>query len=136
MLLLLAAGYALPARAACTAQVSNVALIGPNKTNLTVSPAAADAVVPRLVLQPLLENVFKHGVACHSGLTAVGLSVRKRGRRLAVTLWNDIERPAQPIASCRGLDLVRRRLTSAGGELAISGNGERRFIVRALMNDD
>jgi two-component system, LytTR family, sensor kinase len=45
---------------------------------LTVDPAVRDALVPNMILQPLVENAFKHGL---SGMTE-GASIDIRGARI------------------------------------------------------
>lgn len=44
------------------------------------------ARVPALLLQPLVENAVKHGVAAHSGNGAVRLSARREGGSLYITV--------------------------------------------------
>ncbi len=98
-----------------------------------MSAGCADAIVPRLVLQPLLENAFKHGVACNVGRTSIGLTVRKRRNLVAVTLWNEIETRPSWMRSGRGLSFVRRRIASAGGELTTELTTAGTFIVCASV---
>jgi signal transduction histidine kinase len=77
-----------------------------------------DLLVPPLLLQPLVENALKHGIAelIHGGVVDVG--ARCGGSRLRLWVGNPVDpasraRPGEGV----GLDNVRRRLEKAfGGE--------------------
>jgi two-component system, LytTR family, sensor kinase len=47
------------------------------------------ALVPRLVLQPLIENALRHGVAANAGAGKLELTARRSGDRLAITVADD-----------------------------------------------
>jgi two-component system LytT family sensor kinase len=49
-----------------------------------VDPAALDAEVPRLILQPIVENAIKHGVSPRSGPGLVRIAARVDGGRLCL----------------------------------------------------
>jgi hypothetical protein len=51
-----------------------------------VSPAARDVVVPRLVLQPLVENAIKHGLAGRSAKGLIKIIARVEDGRLEVAV--------------------------------------------------
>ncbi len=53
-----------------------------------VEPDAWDAAVPRMILQPLVENAFVHGIAHCSGEGAIRLQARIIGERMMLTLSN------------------------------------------------
>jgi hypothetical protein len=53
-----------------------------------VADDALDARVPALMLQPLLENAFKHGVERSTGPARLGVAARRVGERLEVTVRN------------------------------------------------
>jgi len=98
-----------------------------------VAPAAYRAIVPRLLLQPLLENAVKHGVARHGDRTAMGLSVKKRGRRLSFDLWNDAPGAEAAVTYGRGLAFVHRSVEAAGGEISIDTATTGRFAVHCSI---
>ena len=98
-----------------------------------VPSAAYNAIVPRLLLQPLLENAVKHGVARHREKTAVGLSVKRRGRRLSFDLWNDAPGATSTFSYGRGLAFVHRSVEAAGGEITIDTTIAGRFAVRCSI---
>lgn len=88
---------------------------------------------PRLVLQPLVENVFKHGVARSPRATCVGLSVRRSRQTLRLTIWNDAASVRTPAQLGRGLAFVIRRVRAAGGEVVIETPEACRFRVRCSI---
>lgn len=52
------------------------------RVNLSVDPAARDARVPNLLLQPLVENAFRHGFAGRIGEGHIDVTVRRTGDML------------------------------------------------------
>jgi len=51
-----------------------------------VDPDTLDAEVPRLILQPLVENAIKHGVAPRIGPGAISIATRRDGERLCLSV--------------------------------------------------
>ena len=95
-----------------------------------VDPDIEEAWVPHLVLQPLVENAVKHGLATANGHLAISVTAERRGADLAVEIRNSgqlkkhsRDRPAVGLANTsRRLELHypdRHRLTidQAGGEV-------------------
>jgi hypothetical protein len=56
---------------------------------LDVAPALGRALVPRLILQPLVENAIKHGIARRSQPGLVSLRAERTSEGLVVSLYND-----------------------------------------------
>jgi len=56
---------------------------------LDVAPALGRALVPRLILQPLVENAIKHGIARRSQPGVVSLRAERTSAGLVVSLYND-----------------------------------------------
>ena len=54
------------------------------QAEVTFEPRALDALVPSLMLQPLLENAMKHGVSAADGRCRLGLTVRTRNERVLI----------------------------------------------------
>ncbi len=55
----------------------------------TIDPATREAAVPSLVLQPLVENAIKHGVAARPGPVNIEILARRTGSRLALAVRDD-----------------------------------------------
>ena len=86
-----------------------------------ISPPAAAAMTPSLILQPLVENAVKHGVERSSGTTTITLGARIDDDRLRITIANDGR--GRHCASTElsaglglGLENVRARLALVYGE--------------------
>jgi signal transduction histidine kinase len=54
-----------------------------------VQPETLDRLVPNLILQPLVENAIKHGVAKKSGLGHIDISARREGDKLHMEVRDD-----------------------------------------------
>ncbi|MDP3817727.1 MAG: histidine kinase [Methylotenera sp.] len=52
--------------------------------------ALQDALVPSLILQPLIENAIKHGVGAATGQVEISLTASSKSDRLVLTVENDI----------------------------------------------
>lgn len=84
---------------------------------LDIEVAARRALVPVLLLQPLVENALKHGVGRIAAGGSVGVSARRVDGHLALTVWDDgagLDR-AVPDEST-GLGNTRERLRHAFGD--------------------
>ena len=80
---------------------------------------ALECLVPPLLLQPLVENAIKHGVAGR----IEGGTIRLSARRAAGRLLLEVENPVDDDAAARpgegvGLENVRRRLAATGAREA------------------
>jgi len=77
-----------------------------------------DVLVPPLLLQPLVENAVRHGIAtCLEGGT-VQVDVRRRGELAWLTVANPRDEDGGRRGTGFGLDIVRRRLHGAFGTQA------------------
>jgi len=54
-----------------------------------VQPETLDTMVPNLILQPLVENAIKHGVAKKSGPGHIDISARREGDKLRMEVRDD-----------------------------------------------
>src|SRR5512138_1887522 len=82
-----------------------------------IEPEAQNASVPTMILQPLLENAFKHGVE-HTSVPATILVAAKRvGDALEIRITNSGEVSPMPGAGV-GLRNCRARLSAHFGEAA------------------
>ena len=83
-----------------------------------VAPAALACRVPTLVLQPLLENAFRHGVDEHPGPAAIVVRAHVDGGRLRLSVEDDVGVLAGAPAFGVGLANLRDRLAARYGAAA------------------
>lgn len=86
---------------------------------IDVPPTLEDAMVPALILQPLVENAIKYGVSRSRRPVAVRISAEAIGNRLDLLVQDDAD-PAVPTAGTAGcgvgLGNVRARLSARFGD--------------------
>lgn len=104
------------------------------KVNLEVGESTKSIMVPTLMLQPLIENAFKHGISLMEGEAILDLCAKTKGDRLVVVLQNSIPKAGQQstIPSTKlGLNNLRNRmdqLFGTGYELSVQREADR-FMV-------
>lgn len=85
----------------------------------TLGADTADVPVPPLILQPLVENAVRHGIATRLDGGTIEIDAVRTGPRTVIVVAN----PRDPDGSRRGtglgLDIVRRRLDAAFGDAAV-----------------
>jgi LytS/YehU family sensor histidine kinase len=84
-----------------------------------IDPRAMNCALPPLLLQPLVENAIKHGVAGRVEGGLLTILAERRGDRLVVSLENPVDADGNGTAAAGeglGLDIVRRRLLVHGGD--------------------
>jgi len=88
--------------------------------DIALDPAVADVRVPALILQPLVENSVKHGVAHSSSLVTVSIRAQAVGDSLLLTVSDDAQgvAPAAGAGLGIGLQNVRERLVLHYGDKA------------------
>ncbi len=102
-----------------------------DRLRLRETPPAAlqDALVPGLILQPLIENAVKYGVARTTRPVTVEIMAQTRGDRLEVTVQDDavpdIADAPQTLGVGLGLENVRRRLAVLYGDAGVLTFGPR-----------
>ena len=86
-------------------------------TEVTLETTARHALVPNLLLQPLVENAIKHGIACRSAPGKITVSAKIQHRRLHLVIINDQPEDGGEPAAGTGLGLrqTRERLERAYG---------------------
>jgi two-component system, LytTR family, sensor kinase len=72
-----------------------------------IDEAALDALVPHLVLQPLVENAFRHGVAHERGVGRVEVAARRAGELLELRVRDNGPGPGAALAEGTGLANTR-----------------------------
>lgn len=90
------------------------------RPRIEIGPGVAGAAVPRFLLQPLVENAIRHGIARRSDAGVVHISARREREELVLTVRDDGPGlPAEPMAgSGVGLSNTRARLAGLYGERA------------------
>ncbi len=98
-----------------------------------------EAAVPYLLLQPIVENAIKFGVAQHSGLSRIEIRIRKEINNLNISVVND-NTSSRPVPEYDrlgvGLENVRTRLRilyGARSNLAIRQFPDCRFQVEVQL---
>ena len=84
-----------------------------------IEPGLEDALVPTLLLQPVVENAVRHGVAARAEGGRVVIAARRAGDRLELSVEDDgpgfdPDGPNTPDGHGFGLHSVRERLRAAG----------------------
>ena len=85
------------------------------RLTMKTGPDVLDSVVPYLMLQPLVENAIRHGIAPLSAPGRLDILVERAGARLLVDVQND-GRPPAHAGSGIGLANVRERLRHLYGD--------------------
>jgi LytS/YehU family sensor histidine kinase len=97
-------------------------------------PSAADTSVPALLLQPLLENAFRHGVERSTVPVRIDVSVRRAVNSLDVVIRNTGSRLAPDYCEGVGLRNCRERLRIIYGEAAALQVGSEDGVVAARVS--
>ncbi len=83
-----------------------------------VDPEARRALVPQLILQPLVENAVRHGISRSSSAGRIDLVARRHGEALRLEVSDDGPGLGEAAAPREGIGLsnVRGRLSALYGE--------------------
>jgi len=110
-----------------------------------VDPAVRNILVPRLLLQPLVENAVRHGVARRPKGGFILISARRAGTSLAIQIENELPEEASSVLLDRvsrpggvGLENVRLRLKEtygAASSMYASANARGNYEVSLLLPD-
>ena len=109
--------------------------------DIDVEPGALRAQVPNFILQPLVENAIKHGVAEVTGPASLSVSASTDGEALTLSVSNSSpgamvrRKSAAPERSRPGIGLsnIRQRLVSCYGDRAWLETGPVRGGYRAVI---
>jgi len=106
-----------------------------------VDPAALSCLLPPLLLQPLVENAVKHGIARRLESGTLRLEAERREGRLVVTLENPVDEDQEHRPGTgTGIGNVRRRLAALGdhdAHLAITpGPGVFRVVLMLPIREN
>src|SRR4051794_12390548 len=96
-------------------------------TSIETEPALLEARVPHLLLQPLVENAIRHGIAAHAAAGRIIVRTTRAGDRLVLRVLDDgAGIVLKPTSSARGSSV-------SGGGLGISNT---RLRLERLYGDD
>ncbi|OCP00474.1 MULTISPECIES: histidine kinase [unclassified Ensifer] len=93
------------------------------RVKLDIAPGLEQALVPSLILQPLIENAVKHGVGRSAGVVEILIRAARQGETLELSVENDLAREPQrvtrmPVGTGTGLknvaDRIRARFPEVG----------------------
>ena len=102
---------------------------------MQIEPGVESALVPNLILQPLVENAIKHGVSGIEGIGRIEITARRDGSRLLISVRdNGAGLSAQQATEGVGLRNTRARLAQLYGkeQSADLKPGEGRGVVIEL----
>jgi two-component system, LytTR family, sensor kinase len=104
------------------------------RVTITVEPDALDAHVPRFVLQPLVENAIRHGIAKRAASGILTITGARAGSSLSLTVYDDGPGPAIDSTDGVGLANTRERLRHLYGDrgslsLAVAPEGGARAEI-------
>ena len=105
-------------------EIMEVRFQGRLETRITIADSAKAALVPALLLQPLVENAFKHGVSHIEGVGMVAVDAKLAGTDLLLTVSDNGPGPLAPIIEGEGIANTRKRLMELYGD-------RQRFELRA-----
>jgi len=90
------------------------------QVTMTVSDQARTVRVPRLILQPVVENAVRHGIGASAAAGRIEITARTAGSQLVVTVRDDGPGPAASMNGGGGVGLknTRERLRAAYGTQA------------------
>lgn len=97
-------------------EIMEVRFQGRLETQLLVEESAKHALVPTLLLQPLVENAFKHGVSMIEETGVVSVEVRREGSDLVLAVTDNGPGPVSPNSEGEGLANTRKRLQELYGD--------------------
>jgi two-component system, LytTR family, sensor kinase len=101
--------------------------------DIQVSDETEHALVPNLILQPLVENAIKHGICRQPGIGRVVVEAVREGGRLVITIRDNgvgFDTAKRPIVEGIGLKTMRARLEQ------LYGAGQSFHFVRRAGNTE
>jgi LytS/YehU family sensor histidine kinase len=103
-----------------------------------IAPETQDALVPTLLLQPLVENALRHGIARSVNGGTVVISAYSSGETVCIAVWNNGPGLQANRAGRRGVGLHNteerlHRLYGEGGKLTIANDARGGVSVRVCV---
>ncbi|HEX6927018.1 MAG TPA: histidine kinase [Longimicrobiaceae bacterium] len=99
-------------------EIMEIRFQGTLEVEISPEPEVLDALVPNLILQPLVENAVKHGVAAKVGPSRIEVGARREGDKLVLTVRDDGPGVPEEVKPGSGLGLrnVQARLAELYGD--------------------
>jgi LytS/YehU family sensor histidine kinase len=88
------------------------------QVDMRIEPSAMDAHVPRLILQPLVENAIRHGIAKNTMNRVLSISGSRNGQSLSLVVSDNGPGPVADASDGVGLANTRERLLHLYGDKA------------------
>jgi sensor histidine kinase YesM len=100
-----------------------------------IADDATEVPVPPLILQPLVENAVRHGIATLVDGGAIGIEARRAGHHALVVISNPCDPDGRTRGTGFGLDIVRRRLDAgfSGRAALVVERGEASYRVSMTL---
>ncbi|MGH9519369.1 MAG: sensor histidine kinase [Terriglobales bacterium] len=116
-------------------QLEGIRLEDRLRCDIQVSPAARAATVPPMLVQTLVENGIKHGVAQLPRGGEIRVEADVRDGRLELAVWNSGTWRQDPGSTRLGLENARERLRLLYGDAAeLEVGGDANGMVRARLH--
>jgi two-component system LytT family sensor kinase len=96
-------------------EIMEVRFQGKLEVSIESEPSLDDALVPNLVLQPLVENAFRHGLASLQTTGRVAVRAVRDDGDVVLTVRDNGSGPRVPVRDGVGLTNTRARLTQLYG---------------------
>jgi len=116
--------------------IMEVRFQGKLEVSIETEASLDDALVPNLVLQPLVENAFRHGLAQMQTVGRVAVRAVRDDGDLVLTVRDNGRGPANPVREGVGLTNTRARLTQLYGErqrLALNADEDGGAVVEVRL---
>lgn len=116
--------------------IMEVRFQGKLEVSIETEKSLDDALVPNLVLQPLVENAFRHGLAQMQTVGRVAVRAIRDDGDLVLTVRDNGRGPASPMREGVGLTNTRARLTQLYGarqRLALTADEEGGALVEVRV---
>jgi two-component system LytT family sensor kinase len=97
-------------------EIMEIRFQGRLRVERNIDEAALDALVPNLVLQPIVENALEHGAARATGEGRIEIAALRDGDRLLLTIRDNGPGPSVTAGSGVGLANTRARLAQLYGD--------------------
>ena len=78
-------------------------------TTFQIDPESLDALLPNLILQPIVENAFQHGISERIGPGSITVTAKRRGKDLVLQVQDNGRGLTETSAAREGLGLANTR---------------------------